>query len=164
VEIIIFIIATIIIFLGLIGCIAPVIPGPPLCYIAVLLIHFFTTLSFTPIFLWLGAILTITVTLLDLWFQIYGVKKFGGSKKAILGTTIGLIIGFFFAPIGLIIGPFLGAFIGEILNSSNQKIKKPFTVAIGALFGFIAGSLLKISIGVYISYHFFYKIIDSLFI
>ena len=162
-EIITFIIATIIIFLGLIGCIAPVIPGPPLCYTAILLIHFFTKLSFTPIFLWTGAILTIIVTLLDLWFQIYGVKKFGGSKKAIWGSTIGLIIGFFFAPIGLIIGPFLGAFIGEVLNSSKQK-KTPFIVATGALFGFIAGSLLKISIGVYIAYHFFYIIIDALFL
>lgn len=163
-DIIILIIATITIFLGLIGCVAPIIPGPPLCYIAVLLIHFFTRLSFSPIFLWVGAILTIIVTLLDLWFQVYGVKKFGGSKKAILGTTTGLIIGLFFAPIGLIIGPFLGAFIGEILNSSNQKIKKPFIVAMGALFGFITGSLLKISIGVYIAYHFFYIIIDSFFL
>ena len=61
--------------------------------------------------------------------QIYGVKKIGGTKKAVNGSIIGLIIGIFFLPpFGIIIGPFLGAFIGARMEE-NSDVNKAIKIA-----------------------------------
>jgi len=100
----------------------------------------------------------IAVTLFDLWLQIYGVKKFGGTKKAVNGSIIGLILGiFFFPPFGIIIGPFLGAFIGALVEE-NFDVNRAIKIALGALAGFFAGTILKLSVSVYIIYIVFQAI------
>jgi uncharacterized protein YqgC (DUF456 family) len=98
------------------------------------------------------------VTVFDLWVQIYGVKKFGGTKKAVNGSILGLIIGIFlFPPVGIIIGPFTGAFIGASMEQDTDAYKS-IKIALGALAGFVVGTILKLSVSIYIIYLIFQAI------
>ena len=128
--------------IGLLGCILPAIPGPPLGFIGLLFLHFTERIQFesNDIFLW--AFIAIAITIADNILPMWTTKKFGGSKAGVWGSTIGLIAGLFIGPWGIIIGPFLGAVIGEMLNDNNEKA---FKAGIGAFMGFIFGVGLKLA-------------------
>ena len=83
---------------GCVGAILPVLPGPLLSYGGLLIIHFlkFDGDLLTQDWLIFYTVITIIVFLLDYLLQFFGVKKFGGGKKAVYGTTIGLLLGLFF--------------------------------------------------------------------
>ena len=154
------IIIGILLFVGIIGCFVPVMPGPPISYGGLLVFHFFSSHSIEENILWFMAFVVIAVTVFDLWVQIYGVKKFGGTKKAVNGSIIGLIIGIFlFPPFGIIIGPFLGAFIGAKMD--DPDVNKALRIALGSLAGFVAGTIVKLSVSLYIIY-IIYESIPSL--
>jgi uncharacterized protein len=139
---------------GLAGCIFPFLPGPPLAYGSLILLQISTYKPFTENFLIIWALVTTAVVIADYYIPIWGTKKFGGTKGGVWGATIGLIVGiFFFPPLGLIIGPFIGAFAGEIIN--NQDSNKAFRSAIGSFIGFVAGTLMKLGISVVMGYYFF---------
>ena len=71
-------------------------------------------------------------------------KQFGGSRAASIGSFLGLLAGiFFFPPWGMILGPFLGAFAGELIHNRANGAKA-FTVALGAFLAFIVGSGAKL--------------------
>lgn len=151
----IFLIVTGIIFLiaGIIGCIVPFLPGPPLAYGSLILLQLSSHQPFSEEFLVIWALVTTAVLLADYYIPVWGTKKFGGTKGGIWGATIGLIIGmFFFPPIGLIVGPFVGAFAGEIMN--NQDSRKALHSAIGSFIGFVAGTIMKLGISVVMGYYF----------
>lgn len=152
---IIIIICIVLLLLGILGCFIPVIPGPPLAYAALLLVSIFTDYKFEDSFLvqWAGIVIAVTVA--DFWLQVYGVKKFGGTKKAINGTMIGLFVGILVPiPLGFIIGPFAGAFIGAYMDEKDDMFKV-LKIASGALIGFIGGLVLKLVVCVYLIYKFF---------
>ncbi len=156
-ELIIGIIVIFLLVIGIIGSFVPAIPGPPISYGALLLSHFYVYSVSDENFLWLMAIVVIFVTIFDFWIQVYGVKKFGGSKKAVNGSILGLIIGLIFLPgIGIILGPFIGAFIGAKME--NPDVNKALKIALGALAGFMVGTLLKLSVSLYIVYEIFHSI------
>lgn len=143
---------------GLLGCILPVIPGPPLSYIGLLLLHFTERYQFSNESLILWAMITIFIYGLDLVIPIWGTKKFGGSKRGIWGSIIGLIIGMFiFPPIGIIIGPFVGAVIGEL--SSGKESKEALRSGLGSFLGFLVGTLLKLIVSGMITWYFAMEII-----
>ena len=155
---VIFIIAFILLILGILGSIIPGLPGPPLSFIGILLIHFFTGTQFSTSFLLSWAVIVILVFLLDYFMQVWGVKKFGGGRKAIIGTFLGLFMGLLFPPGGLLIGPFCGAFIGallEVRGDNNRALK----VAKGSFIGFVTGTILKLVI----SSVLFYYSIDNIY-
>ena len=160
-DIIIICVVAFILLLGIIGCFFPVMPGPPISYVALLVFHFFSSYNIDKNTLWLWALIIIAVTVFDLWVQIYGVKKFGGTKKAVNGSIIGLIIGIFlFPPFGIIIGPFLGAFIGAKMD--NPDVNKALKIALGAFAGFILGTLVKLSVSLYFIPKMIYDVTPSL--
>lgn len=143
---------------GIVGCIIPLIPGPPLSYAALLIIHFTLDEPYTSRFLILWLILTIVVTLLDYYVPIWGTKKFGGSKSGMWGSTIGLIIGIFvFPPFGIIAGPFIGAVAGELL--AGKDMSNAMRSGLGSFLGFIAGTIMKLTISLIMGFHFFKAII-----
>lgn len=113
--------------------------------------------SFEPFGVWFWIIQTLIVVVLfvaDYVVGAWGVKKFGGSRSSIIGSTIGLILGPFVIPaFGLIIGPFLGAFIGElIVGSSPSKAAK---VSVGSILGLFSSTLVKIVLQVIMVVLFF---------
>ena len=144
---------SIILVVGIIGCILPIIPGQILSWGSLLILQLTSNPPFTTNFLVTWALITAGVTILDNVVPIWGTKKLGGSKKGIWGATIGLVIGiFFFPPFGLIIGPFLGAFVGELLagKDSNTALRS----GLGSFLGFLAGTIMKLGISLIMGYYF----------
>ena len=127
---------------GLAGCILPFLPGPPLCYAALLIQQLQTTPPYSSRFLIAWAVVTVVITALDYVIPIYGTKKFGGTKYGMWGCVIGLIAGLWLGPLGIIAGPFLGALLGELIASSNSD--RALKAAIGSFVGFLFGTLLKL--------------------
>ncbi len=127
---------------GLAGCFLPVLPGPPLAFIGLWIQQLKSQPPFEARFLWLWAGITLLVTVLDYWMPVYSTKKFGGSKYGIWGCTIGLIIGLWMGPLGIVFGPFVGAFVGEII--ANQNSSNAFKAAVGSFVGFLFSTLLKL--------------------
>nr|WP_319570436.1 DUF456 domain-containing protein [uncultured Draconibacterium sp.] len=142
-DILLIVLGALFIISGVLGCVLPIIPGPPLSYIGLLLLHFTERYQFSSKFLIIWAIITVVVYVLDYLIPAWGTKKFGGSKRGIFGSIIGLVIGmFFFPPFGIIIGPFIGAVVGELTigKDSGAALKSGF----GSFLGFLAGTLLKL--------------------
>jgi uncharacterized protein len=136
------VLGVILMLVGLAGCILPFLPGPPLCYIALLIQQLQTDPPYTTDFLILWGIITVIVTALDYVIPIYGTKKFGGTKYGMWGCAIGLVAGIWLGPVGLILGPFVGAFVGELLANSNSD--QALKAAWGSFVGFLLGTLLKL--------------------
>lgn len=152
-DIFLLIVAIICLLIGLIGCIAPVLPGPPISLVGLLLFkltRFGSEVTWTWIIIF--AAMAIVVTILDYLVPVWGTKKFGGTSAGVWGTTIGLIIGLFFSPVGIIVGPFLGAFIGEWL--AGQSTKHSLRAAFGAFIGFLLGVGLKLLVSAWIAVYF----------
>ena len=157
-DILLIIVGILFLLVGLAGCVIPAIPGPPISYIAILILHFTEKYQFSSEFLLLWAAVAIVVTILDNVIPIWGTKKYGGSKKAVWGSMIGLVIGMFvFPPFGIIIGPFLGAVAGELIDGkeTSAAIKAGF----GAFVGFLGGTILKLIASGMMTYYFIQKLI-----
>lgn len=152
-EIAIITLASVLMIVGIIGSVAPVLPGPPLNYIGLLLLQLLETAPFSTRFLIIFAVLTILVTALDYLIPIYGTKRFGASKYGIWGSTIGLILGIFiFPPFGIIIGPFAGAFIGEMV--SGKEVNAALKSGFGSFLGFLTGTFMKFALSVVMTFYF----------
>lgn len=124
---------------GIAGSFVPVLPGPPLSWLGLLLLYFTEAVAFNYWLLGITLVLTVVITVLDYVVPARGTKKFGGSKYGIWGTNIGLVVGIFAPiPFGFVIGPFLGALIGELIYDSNHK--RALKAATGSFLGFVASA------------------------
>lgn len=138
------IIGIILTLLGIVGCVIPGLPGTPLNFVAILFLHWTRYAEYTSKQLFIYGAIATAIYLIDTYLPIWGTKKFGGTKRGVWGSIIGLLIGmFFFPPIGIIIGPFLGAFIGEL--TGGQDSQTALKSGLGAFFGFITGTALKLA-------------------
>lgn len=155
--IIILSIVSCLLLLGVIGSVVPIVPGPLMSFVALLIVHFFTEFTFSNVFMILCAIVSLLVFLSDYFLQYFGVKQFGGGKRALYGTFIGVFIGLFFQPIGLLIGPFLGAFVGSLMDSKKES--QAFKIALGSLIAFLFGSFIKLTFSLSMIYIIFEKIL-----
>lgn len=151
---IIFIIAGIILLIvALLGCFLPVLPGPPLAFGALILLHFTSMADVSPQVLWSMAGLAIIVTILDYVVPVWGTKKFGGTKAGERGAIAGVVAGLFLGPLGIILGPFFGALAGELLGGA--KAQNAFRAALGSFIGFLLGVGLKLMVTLVIAFYFF---------
>lgn len=141
IDIILMILAIVCLLVGLAGSILPL-PGPPLSYLGILLLHWTSFADFSARQLWTLGILTILVTLADFLVPIWGIKQFGGSRYGVWGSTIGLIIGLFAGPWGIFIGAFVGGLLGELIAGANTHTA--MKAALGSFIGFLFGALLKV--------------------
>ncbi len=131
---------------GLIGSILPVLPGPPLSYVGLILIHLSDYVQYTTEQLVLWFILMLLTIIFDYMMPVWGVKKWNGSKWGNRGCIVGTLVGlFFFPPWGLVIGAFAGAFIGEVILGKRQ-IKDALKSGFGAFIGFLLGTVFKIGV------------------
>lgn len=142
-DIILIILGSICLIVGLIGCILPMIPGPPISYAGLLLLHITDMVQFSTAQLLFWLILVVIVQVLDYFTPILGSKYSGGTKWGSWGCLIGSVIGvIFFSPWGIIVGPFAGAFIGELLG--ERSTRDALKSGIGALLGFLFGTVVKV--------------------
>ena len=169
-DIFLIVLGAICLLLGLIGCVVPVLPGVPLSYVGLLLLHWTERVQFSWQFLVIWAVITIVIQVLDFVIPAWGTKKFGGSKWGAWGTTIGLLVGLFMGPLGIVAGPFVGAVVGELLYFNRHpqhtatssattptipqsNFNRALRAGFGSFLGFLTGTLLKcICCGVMIAY------------
>ncbi|MBN2000729.1 DUF456 domain-containing protein [candidate division KSB1 bacterium] len=140
---------------GIIGCILPIIPGPPLSFLALLLLM--AIKGWDVNLLIVMGIITIAVTVMDYIVPAAGAKKYGASKAGVWGSVVGMLIGLvFFPPWGLFIGAFLGAVVGEMLVGKHGKN------ALKAGWGVFVGTLLAIVLKLAACVTMFYFYIEGL--
>ena len=143
-DIFLLFIGFIFILLGIVGSFLPVLPGPITGWVGLLLLHLTKVIEMNWTFLGITLAIAIIVWGVDYVIPAWGTKKFGGSKYGVWGTIIGLIIGILFlGPLGIIIGPFAGAFIGEIIYDSKDG-GRALKAAFGAFVGFMLSTGLKL--------------------
>lgn len=142
--------------IGIIGAIVPGLPGPPISWVALLLVHLSSVMDYSPTFLVIMAVVAVIITILDYVVPIWGTKQFGGSKAGAKGSTIGLIVSVFVLPllgivigpmgiIGILAGPFIGAYLGEEMEGNK---KNALRAAFGSFIGFLAGTFIKLAYGI----------------
>jgi len=138
--------------IGIIGCLVPVLPGPPLSYLGLIMLHFSRFGDFPSSVLIALAAVTVVVTVLDYIVPVWGTRKFGGSKYGTRGATVGLIVGLFLGPVGIIIGPLLGAIVGELIFKDDMKYA--LKAGFGSLLGFLTGIGLKLAASFIMTFYF----------
>ena len=152
-DIILIILGIVCLLLGMVGCFLPVLPGPPLSYLGLLLLHWTEQIHFSTTSLLIWLLLVIVVQILDYISPVLGTKYAGGSKWGNRGCIIGTIAGLFvFPPWGILIGPFVGAVIGELI--SGKQSVDAVQAGLGAFLGFLFSVVAKESLCGYFLYCF----------
>ena len=166
-DILLIVLGAICLLLGLIGCVAPVLPGVPLSYLGLLLLHWTDRVQFSWQFLAVWGVVVVVIQILDYFIPAWGTKKFGGTKYGVWGSTIGLFVGLFMGPLGIVIGPFIGAVLGELIyfnrhpqttlseteQNKNSNFNRALRAGFGSFIGLLTGTLIKvICCGVMIAY------------
>jgi uncharacterized protein YqgC (DUF456 family) len=146
-EILLVILSIILLVGGIAGCILPILPGVPLAYAGVLLMHWTDKVHFSTTQLLVWLVIVIVLQILDYISPILGSKYGGGTSHGNRGCMAGTILGLFFMPWGIILGPFLGAVVGEMLGGSD--LPHAVRAGVGSLIGFMLGTLLKIFVCFY---------------
>ncbi|MCD8262686.1 MAG: DUF456 domain-containing protein [Bacteroides sp.] len=151
-DIFLIFIASFCLLTGFVCCIIPGVPGLPFAYLAMIILQVTERVQFSVAQMLIWLCLVIVVQIIDYLTPMWGTRRWGGSKAGIWGSMIGTLAGvILFPPWGIVIGPFVGAFIGEIIN--KRSFEKATRAGYGALIGFIAGTALKLVVcGVLIFY------------
>ena len=152
-DIFLIIVSALCLIVAFIGSIVPILPGPPLAFVGMLILQATDKVQFSTMLLcgWLVVILIAQV--LDYLIPIWTTRFCGGSKWGTRGCVAGTLVGMFlFPPWGIIIGPFLGAFLGEIMGGNDTVYA--CKSGLSAFLGFITGTLFKLAICIYFTFYF----------
>lgn len=152
--------ASLLTLIGIAGCILPGLPGPPFNYAALLLLHF-NGYPFSDSSLIIFGVLTIVVLILDYTIPVFSARIFGATKTGIRGSIVGMVVGMFFTPVGMIGGLLLGAIIGDLME--GRSLSQATLSGAGTLLGALAGILIKTIVAVVISFPVWYVIVSELF-
>lgn len=140
-----FIVAALLIVVGFIGTIIPILPGTVLIYAGFFfygLISGFDSLGWP---FYLGELVLVGFSyLVDFMASAYGVKLYGGSKAAIWGALLGSLMIFVIGPVGLLVGPLLGAIAGELI--AGKEVRRACNAGFGTFVGLLGGTVLKLVI------------------
>lgn len=146
-EILWIILAVLLLVGGIAGCILPVLPGAPLSYAGLLLLHFTGIAEFSDAQLIFWLLIVIGLQVLDYLTPILGSKYSGGTEFGNRGCFAGTIIGLLFMPWGIVVGPFIGAVLGELFG--GRRLPEAIRAGIGSFLGFLVGTMLKIVVCFY---------------
>lgn len=141
------ILAVLLILIGMAGTILPALPGVPIVLVGLLLIAWmdgFVAVSLNTM-LWLGVLALLSVVI-DFLATAEGARRFGAGRLAIIGATLGLLVGLFFGLPGILFGPFLGAVAGHLMGKAN--LDESVRAGVGASIGVVIGTASKVVIGV----------------
>ena len=141
------VLAVLLILIGLAGTVLPALPGVPIILVGLLLIAWmdgFVAVSVSTM-LWLGVLALLSVVI-DFLATAEGARRFGAGRMAILGATLGLLVGLFFGLPGILFGPFLGAVAGHLLGKAS--LDESMRAGVGASIGVVIGTASKVLIGI----------------
>ena len=156
-DIILALLGFILMLIGILGSFLPVLPGPPLSWVGLLLLYLTKAVPDDWWVLGITLFIALLITVMDYIIPAMGTKKFGGSKAGMWGTIIGLLIAIFFpvfGPFGIIIWPFVGALVGELLNKANKKTA--LKAAFGSFLGFLTGTFMKLVVTIFYAIFYVY--------
>jgi uncharacterized protein YqgC (DUF456 family) len=139
------VVAAFLVAIGLAGVVLPAIPGAPLLFAGLLLGAWAE--NFEHVGLWtlvLIALLALLTYAVDFWATMFGARKFGASKRAVIGALLGAVVGIFLGFPGVLFGPFIGAVIGEL--SARRTVQEATRAGIGATIGLVLGAAIKIAL------------------
>lgn len=140
-----YVLAGILILVGVAGTVLPALPGLPLVFGGMLLAAWAGGFEQVGVaMLVLLGLLTVLSLGIDFLATAMGAKRVGASKLALLGAVIGTFVGLFFGPIGLLTGPFVGALAGELVH--GREVRQATRVGFGTWLGILAGTVLKIGL------------------
>ena len=145
IEILLWLLAIILVAAGMAGLVFPVLPGAPVLFAGLVVAAWaegFEHIS-TGTLVALGVMALLTY-LVDFLAGAFGAKRFGASRRAIIGATIGAIVGIFFGIPGILLGPFVGAFIGEL--TARSDLKTAGRAGVGATVGLALGAAAKLTL------------------
>jgi uncharacterized protein YqgC (DUF456 family) len=131
---------------GLVGAVLPLLPGPLLLFLGLL------TAAWAEQFRYVGTRTLIVLGLLaaaahaiDFIAGSVGAKRYGASPAAVFGAALGALVGIFFGLPGVLLGPFVGAVLGEL--ASRGDLDAAGRAGIGATIGLILGTAAKLALG-----------------
>lgn len=146
-TILLWVLAASLVLTGLAGMILPLLPGAPLLFLGLVIAAWaedFIHVGYGTLGVLAGlALLTYVV---DFASGALGAKRFGASKRAMIGATIGAVVGLFMGIVGIIIGPFIGAVIGEL--SAKRTLSDAGYAGVGTTLGLVIGIAVKLVIGI----------------
>jgi len=140
-----YMLAALLALVGLAGTIVPALPGLPLVFAGMLLAAW--TSGFEQVGVWVVVLLglmTLVSFAVDFWATAHGARRVGASRKAVVGAIIGTFAGLFFFPVGLLVGPFAGALVGEMLH--GREWRQATKVGFGTWFGVVLAVVLKLGL------------------
>jgi len=162
IETILIILGLLISVSGLIGCIIPAIPGPPLTFLSLIILELAIDSAFTLEFFILWFVITIAVTLLDYILPIMGAKVYKASSFGIWGSIFGMISGIlFFPPFGMILGLFAGAVIGEIIAGKEEW--QAIQVGTATFLASVLMIFIKLAVSGVMTFYFIKRSIEYVF-
>ena len=147
------VIAILCVVVGLVGSVVPGLPGPPLSWVGLLLFAF-TTRAWTNVWWVVGitGVIMLFLTVLDYLVPGWAAKHQGGSRRGMHGANIGALVSLVVFPVlgivigpanlvGIILGPFVGAYIGELTNGTNGTVA--LKAAFASCLGLLVSTLVK---------------------
>jgi len=145
-----YILAAVLIVVGILGTILPALPGLPLVFAGMLLAAWVN--DFTAISVWtiaVLAVLTLFSFVIDFIATAMGAKRVGASRSATIGAVLGMVAGLFFGLPGIFLGPFVGAVVGEIIHQrklGREHVEHLTKVGVGTWLGVVFGMVLKLTL------------------
>ena len=141
---------------GAVGCVLPVLPGHLIILIAAIAHRLM--LGGDAGLRWWSFVILVLLMAVSQTFEMLsgaaGAKWFGGTRWGALGALVGSIVGMFFLPFGLLLGPLVGAFVCEIAFAKKQSHHAAYS-GVGSVVGTLAGMVFKIAVGVVMIAWFF---------
>ncbi len=162
-DIVLLVVGLVLMLAGILGSFLPVLPGPPISWLGLLMLILTKAVPNDWWFLGITLVVALIVFAMDYLIPVMGTQKFGGTRAGMIGTTVGLLVAIIFPILGIfgiIIWPFVGAFVGELLNKADRQ--SALKAAFGSFIGFLTGTFLKflvavIFLGLFISKAWDYK-------
>ena len=146
-DILLIVFAFLLLVASIAGCLLQILPGPPLAYAGMLLLHLTDKVHFTTHQLVIWLVIVIVLQVVDYITPLLGSKYSGGTSFGNRGCMAGTLLGLFFMPWGVIVGPFIGAVAGEMMG--GQDFPHAIRSGIGTLLGCLFGTLLKVIVCFY---------------
>ena len=142
-SIVLWALAVLLIVAGVCGLILPMMPGAPLLFLGLVVAAWADNFTYVgTVGLTVLGVLALLTYAVDIIAGAFGAKKFGASRQAIVGAAVGTLLGLFFMPVGILLGPFLGAVTGELI--AQKKLWEAGTSGFGATIGLLLGAVAKL--------------------
>lgn len=155
-DIFLLLLSFLLMLLGIAGSFLPMLPGPITGWLGFLTFYLTKAVPVNYTFLTITFIVAVVIFILDYIIPVAGTKRFGGSNYGMTGATIGLVVGIIAPiPFGIIIGPFAGAFLGELMNVKTRH--NALRAAFGSFVGFLISTFMQFFVSIIFLGLFFWK-------